>query len=211
MNKHRWRWYLFGVSCSVWFLLTTQCIGQSLFEKRDERMMHPVANFVARDRGDLLVVLITESTDVENRDARTLDRQGSSNTSAGLDYGLGGNLGNQGGTGSIGQSTQGARAFSGDSQFRSERQLQDRFSVVVADVLPNGNMLIEGRRKIWVHGDERTLHLTGIVRNLDVLPNNTVSSQLVANLNIRLVAKGTEDDISKQRSWGRKLNRWLPF
>ena len=173
--------------------------------------MNPFTNFVARDRGDLLVVLINESTDVENRDEMSLDRQGSSDTNAAINYSLTGNLGNQAGSGGIGQSTDGSRAFSGDSEFRSERQFQDRFSVVVVDVLPNGNLLIEGRRKIQVHGDTRTLQLTGVVRNLDVLPNNIVNSQLIANLDICLVAKGPEDQISKQRWLGRKINRLLPF
>lgn len=211
INKSTQRFKVVAFCCGALLLVATDCFGQSLFERRDARMMNPFTNFVARNRGDLLVVLIDESTDVENRDERSLDRQGSSDTNAALNYGLAGNLGNQNGSGSIGQSTDGSRAFSGDSEFRSERQFQDRFSVVVVDVLPNGNLLIEGRRKIRVHGDQRTLQLTGIVRNLDVLPNNVVSSQLIANLDICLVAKGPEGEISKQRWLGRRLNRLLPF
>ena len=143
--------YLFIVSC------VGVCDAQSLFERRDLTRMEPFTNYVARARGDLLVVLINENTDVENRDERSLDRQGSSSSNAGLNYGLTGNLGQQQGAGSFGSSSDGARAFTGDSEFRSERQFQDRFTVTVVDVLPNGNMLIEGKRNVVLQGDKRTL------------------------------------------------------
>ncbi len=185
--------------------------AQSLFERSDQCRLSPVVNNVARCRGDLLVVLINESSDVENIDERSLDRTGTSQVNATLNYGLGGNLGTQNGSSNLGQQSNQIRAFTGDSEFRSERQFQDRFTVTVMDVLPNGNMLIEGRRKVSLQGDTRTLQLTGIVRNFDVLPNNIVSSQLVGNLQIRLLADGPEEEVGKQGWLAKRLNKWLPF
>ena len=195
----------------AWLPFSSYAQGQSLFERCEACRVNPFTNNVARSRGDLLVVLINESTDVENIDERTLERSGTSTLNGGVNYGLTGNLGTQIGTSTLGQTGNQSRAFNGDSEFRSARQLQDRFTVSVVDVLPNGNLLVEGHRKILLQGDVRTLQLSGVVRNLDLLPNNTVNSQLVGNLNIRLLADGQEDEFGRQGWLGRKLNKVLPF
>ncbi|MEM9412982.1 MAG: flagellar basal body L-ring protein FlgH, partial [Planctomycetota bacterium] len=172
--------------------------AQSLFERSGTRNLNPFMSVVARERGDLLVVLINENTDVENIDERSLDRLNSSTLNGGLNYSLTGNLGTQIGTSSLGQTGNATRNFSGDSEFRSERQFQDRFSVTVIDVLPNGNLMVEGRRKISLQGDGRTLQLTGIIRNIDIMANNTINSQLISSLEIRLLADGPEEEYGKQ-------------
>lgn len=188
-----------------------QTEAQSLFDRCDQNSISPVLNNVARNRGDLLVVLINESSDVENIDERSLDRTGTATLNGAVNYGLTGDLGVGNGTGSIGQTSDQSRSFTGDSEFRSARQFQDQFTVTVIDVLPNGNMLVKGKRKVTLQGDSRTLQLTGIIRKIDVLPNNVISSQLVANLEIKLLAEGTEDEISKQGWLGKRLNKILPF
>ena len=191
--------------------VAAQAPAQSLFERCDSCQINPFSSVTARSRGDLLVVLINENTDVENIDERTLERTGSSAFNTAVNYNLTGGLGAGIGSGNVGQTGNSSRAFNGDSEFRSERQIQDRFTVVVVDVLPNGNMLIEGKRKVFLQGDSRTLQLTGTVRAVDVLPNNSVSSQLIGNLDIRLLANGSEEEFSKQSWLGKQLNRWLPF
>ena len=185
--------------------------AQSLFERCRTKNLNPYLNVVARGRGDLLVILINENTDVENIDERSLDRTGNSTLNGTLNYGLTGNLGTQLGTSSLGQTGNASRNFTGDSEFRSERQFQDRFSVTVIDVMPNGNLLVEGRRRVTLQGDTRTLQLTGVIRNVDIQPNNVINSQLVSNLEINLLSKGPEDEFGKQGWLGRRLNRFLPF
>lgn len=188
-----------------------EAVAQSLFERRSANQIDQYRNYAARQRGDLLSVVISESTDVENRDERTLDKSGNSNIAGGLSYALGGGLGGAVGDGSLNQSSSSRRGFSGDSEFRSERQFMDRFTVTVIDVQPNGNLIISGRRNISVQGDARTLQLSGVVRQVDLLPNNSIPSRLVANLDIRLTAKGTEQQFGKQGAFSRRMNRLWPF
>lgn len=185
--------------------------AQSLFERRSRNQIEQYRAYAARERGDLLTILINESTDVENRDERRLDKSSSASASADFDYGIGGGLGNSVGNLSYGQASSSARDFSGDTEFRSERQFMDRFSVIVDDVLPNGNLLVSGTRLISVQGDLRQLRLTGIVRQYDVLPNNVVPSSLVANLKIELDAEGAEQAFSRQGWFSRGMNRLWPF
>ncbi|QEG23384.1 Flagellar L-ring protein precursor [Mariniblastus fucicola] len=196
------------------FVLTTSpetAKAQSLFERRSANQIDQYRNYAARQRGDLLSVVISESTDVENRDERSLDKSGNSNISGGLSYSLGGGLGGATGDGALNQSSSSSRGFTGDSEFRSERQFLDRFTVTVIDVQPNGNLVISGERNISVQGDSRTLRLSGVVRQIDLLPDNSISSRFVANLDIRLSGKGTEQKFNKQGSFSRRINRLWPF
>lgn len=185
--------------------------AQSLFDRRSTNQIDQYRNYAARQRGDLLSVVVSESTDVENRDERTLDKTGTSAMNGSLTYGLGGGLGGATGTGSLDQSSNSSRGFTGDSEFRSARQFLDRFTVTVIDVQPNGNLVISGERSISVQGDARTLRLSGIVRQVDLLPDNSVPSRMVANLDIRLIGKGPEQSFSKQGSFSRRINRLWPF
>jgi len=188
-----------------------QANGQSLFERRSVNQIDQYRDYAARNRGDLLSIMINENTDVENRDERSLDKTGNSSVAAGLNYALGGDLGTAASDGTLGKTSSSSRAFSGDTEFRSARQFNDRFTVTIVDVLPNGNLVVKGERVITVQGDARQLRLSGIVRQYDVLPNNSVPSNLVADLKIELEAKGSEQAYSKQGWFSRRINRVWPF
>ena len=53
---------------------------------------------------------------------------------------------------------------------------------VVRDVYPNGNLFIEGRRRIHLNDEDQVMLLRGVVRPEDIESNNQISSILVANL-----------------------------
>ncbi|MFN3191401.1 MAG: flagellar basal body L-ring protein FlgH [Aureliella sp.] len=212
MDKRITNWFVVsGIAFAACITSSSSVSAQSLFERRSVNQIDSFRNYVGRNRGDILTVLINENTDVENRDERQMEKQGASSYSGGLNYGLGGGLGSTEGDGNLGHNTQSARTFQGDSEYRSERQFTDQFAVSIVDVLPNGNFLIAGHRRIAVQGDVRELRLTGIVRQYDVLPNNVVPSHLVANLKIDLVAEGPEQAFGKQGWFSRRMNKWWPF
>ena len=185
--------------------------AQSLFERRSAARVDMFADKTARHRGDVLTVIVNESTDVENRDERSMDKGGQASVGSDLAYGLGGGLGGANGTGNLQHSSSSTRSFDGSGELSIERRFLDRFSVVVVDVLPNGNLLVEGERNIFVQDDIRTLKLTGIVRPFDLLPGNAVPSHLIANLGLRLQGGGTTDSFTNQGWLGRRLNRNWPF
>ncbi len=205
--KACWAFACVGVLLSM----ATPCRGQSLFERRSQNQVDQYRDYAARSRGDILSILIMESTDVENRDARVMDKSGRSNSNQGFNYGLGGALGDVSGDAVLGTDVQNRRGFTGDAQFRSERAITDRFSVTVVDVLPNGNLVIEGDRSVSVQNDVRRLKLTGVVRQYDILPGNNVPSYLVADLKLTLDAEGAEQAFTNQGWLSRSFNRWWPF
>ncbi|OHB85813.1 MAG: hypothetical protein A2V98_12835 [Planctomycetes bacterium RBG_16_64_12] len=76
------------------------------------------------------------------------------------------------------------------SKYRAEAELETRdtmkfrISCRVVDIRPNGSLLIEGRRSIQNNNDHWEMWLMGAIRAEDVLPNNTVLSENVADMRI---------------------------
>ncbi len=87
--------------------------------------------------------------------------------------------------------------FESDASTSRSGQLTATISAKVVEVLPNGNMAIEGRREITVNEEEQIIKLSGIIRPEDIGPNNTVESQFIANAKILYTGEGVIGD--KQR------------
>ena len=104
-----------------------------------------------------------------------------------------------------------------DNKMRSEAGLETRDSMKfhiacrVVDIRPNGNLVLEGRRTISNNNEIWEQSLTGEIRPKDVLPNNTVLSESVAELRIDKRESGHVRD-GYRRGWVLKwLDKWQPF
>jgi len=86
--------------------------------------------------------------------------------------------------------------------------LRAKMSVTVVNVKPNGDLVIEGFRTIGISGDRETLSLTGVVRQRDITPANTVDSYLIADAEIHYTGKGNATSSSRPGPLMRFLN-WL--
>ena len=162
----------------LFFLVAlTSVEAQSLWQHRSINRIRPYRNLNARRTGDLLTVIVSVNTDVNNREQRELNKTTAADASGE------GSFGGAAGAGSLNADyqTQSNRQHSGNSSFSTNRTFADRFTVKVLDVFPNGNLLIGGKRLVTVQGDQRQILLTGIVRGRDISLNNTISSQLVGN------------------------------
>jgi len=86
-----------------------------------------------------------------------------------------------------------------------------RIAATVVDILPNGNLVLEARKRIRSDRDITEYTLSGIIRHVDVETNNTALSEDIANLRIDLRRNGKIFD-STRRSWGTRLfDRFFPF
>jgi flagellar L-ring protein precursor FlgH len=103
------------------------------------------------------------------------------------------------------------RSFEGEASFSSEREFLTRVSATVIDVLPNGNMMIEGRRRVTVTGDERVLIVSGVVRPYDVAADNSVVSRNISQLSITYDGNGQEQSFVRQGIFGRVMNKLWPW
>ncbi|MCL6501115.1 MAG: flagellar basal body L-ring protein FlgH [Pirellulales bacterium] len=98
-----------------------------------------------------------------------------------------------------------------DSQIRTQSELetrdglQFRITATVVDIRPNGLLVLEAHKRTKVNNEESIQILSGIVRPEDVLPNNTVLSERIAELRIDKKEAGHIRD-AYRRGW---LIKWL--
>src|SRR3546814_12597587 len=94
----------------------------------------------------------------------------------------------------------GGQQFKGKGEASQSNALSGEVSVTVAAVYPNGTMLVKGEKFLTLNrGDER-VPISGIVRAIDISPDNRVLSTRVAHAHIRTFGPG---DIARARRPGR--------
>ncbi len=182
--------------------------ADSIWDRRDPRHAYLFQDNRARNVGDLVTVVITETTVANEREQRALDK-----TSNGSGSMQGSGQGTVGPSRAFNFSLTSAfgRQFNGNAQMTSNRVFTDRLAATVVDVLPNGNLVIEGYRSRVVAGEERVLRVTGVIRPADVGVGNLIASQSVANFRISYLGRGPESRTINQNYLGRVMNAAVPW
>ncbi|MFP6762639.1 MAG: flagellar basal body L-ring protein FlgH [Planctomycetaceae bacterium] len=183
----------------------------SLWDRRKPSKIFLFHDTQARQVGDLLTILISESTDVDNSESRALEKESDDRGLLDVTTSTSGDLGaSAANLKGEGQSTS-KRGFDGSAKFSSARQFTDSVAVTVLEVLPNGNLRIGGQRRIQVAGDQRILCVTGVVRPIDVRADNSIASRSVASLKVSYDGNGVESRFTNQGWLSRISNRIWPF
>jgi flagellar L-ring protein precursor FlgH len=103
-----------------------------------------------------------------------------------------------------------AMAFNSDHIHNGNGAISDSENIVaqvavhIVDVLPNGNLVVEGKRETSFSMEHQTMILRGEVRPDDVNGNNTVFSYNVADATIQILGKGTVSD-GQDKGWFNRL------
>jgi flagellar L-ring protein precursor FlgH len=132
--------------------------------------------------GDVLSIIIHESASASH----SADTRASKASTAGVSWG------SQRSTLApiTDMSITGKEDVSGGGKSTRAGALTGRMTVRVLDVLPNGNLVINGNRVITVNDEKQVMEITGIVRPEDVSAENSVISSLVADAQIKYNGKG---------------------
>lgn len=162
--------------------------------------------------GDILTVIVTVDDSAQIGNTTTATRSSSN------DVGLGGALGSifnsvapadVDASAAIG-TTSGINNTGNGSVNRSE-QITTQVAAVVTQVLPNGNLVIEGRQEVRVNFEVRDLIVAGIVRPEDIGSDNTISSTKIAEARIAYGGRGQITDVQQPRYGQQILDAILPF
>ncbi len=102
----------------------------------------------------------------------------------------------------------GSNSFSSSGAINNKASLTSRAAVLVTDVLPNGNLVLEGVRHVAMGGERQYMVLRGIVRPEDISSANTVSSTSIANATLEVVNEGSLTD-TQRKGWLTKLYEFL--
>lgn len=101
--------------------------------------------------------------------------------------------------------------FGGKGATNREGTLTGTISCVVTEVLPNGDLRIEGRREVTVNSEKQLMTIAGIVRRVDVNTKNTVFSSAIADAKIEYSGLGVLGDVQRP-GWLVRVLDWVsPF
>ena len=87
--------------------------------------------------------------------------------------------------------------FSGDSSSSQSNSLTGSITVTVAEVLPNGYMVVRGEKVTSLNQGHEYVRISGIVRPADIRPDNTVPSTQIADAQITYTGSGSTADTNK--------------
>ncbi|OIR18799.1 flagellar L-ring protein precursor [mine drainage metagenome] len=102
-------------------------------------------------------------------------------------------------------------AFTGGGSVSNSQSVTSRAAVLVTDVLPNGNLVIEGIRQVTFSGETQHVILHGIIRPDDIAPDDTIASSSIADARIEFVSQGELNDTAKKGWFSRLYAKLRPF
>ncbi len=105
----------------------------------------------------------------------------------------------------------GSQSFKGQGQAAQSNALSGEISVTVAAVYPNGTMFIRGEKQVTLNRGDETVHISGLVRPIDIGPDNRVPSSRVADARISYTGKGEVARASTQGWLQRFFSKVSPF
>jgi len=105
----------------------------------------------------------------------------------------------------------GGQSFKGQGQAAQSNALSGELSVTVAEVYPNGTMLVRGEKRMTLNRGEEQVQLSGIVRLADIGPDNRVASTRVADARITYAGTGEVARASRQGWLSRFFSAVSPF
>ncbi|TFF21790.1 flagellar basal body L-ring protein FlgH [Jiella endophytica] len=155
----------------------------------------------ALDTGDIVTVKI------EIKDQASLDNNSkrSRTSGVGATLGLGGFFGNWVLPDVDANLTaDGSSEAEGKGKVSRSENIKLSVAAVVTQKLPNGNLFIAGQQEIRVNFEVRVLSIAGIIRPRDILPNNTIDYDKIAEARISYGGRGRLTEV-QQPGWGQQV------
>ena len=162
----------------------------------------------ASRKGDLLTVKIGIDDQATLNSTSNRSRKSSADGKIGLNLDwMGASKADLSGNGNVNSNSSSA----GQGTTARSEQIELSVAAMVTRVLPNGFMLVEGSQEVEVNFEQRILHVSGLVRPVDISPDNTISYEKIAEARISYGGRGRISEV-QQPAWGQQIwDRVSPF
>ncbi|MFM1944986.1 MAG: hypothetical protein RI897_3968 [Verrucomicrobiota bacterium] len=204
-----------GVVNAAWLLAAGMLLASGLQAQtlwRDDVSRSMFADKRAQSVGDLITVIVQESTQSSKRNTTSTSKKTSIDTAVDTFFyspGASGLMTKGGQMPAV--KLAGSTAFDGGGAVNNDEKITARFAVRVVDTLPNGALMIEGKRQTKISGETTDAVLRGVVRREDVSASNTIFSYEIADASIHYVSKGAVAD-AQRKSWLLRIwDKVMPF
>lgn len=164
---------------TLFFSVAPAVSAQSLWAEGG-RYRNVFSDRKAADVGDILTIVISESTTISDTRSNSNSKSGKTSLDAGVgifDFLKAASIG-------------GSDSFKADGSAASKNTTNANVTVTVVDVQANGNLVLEGTQSIWNNKNEHKITFKGICRPEDVTANNTIPSTKIAGATVRFDGKG---------------------
>ena len=155
-----------ALAAGTLFLALTPAVSAQSLWANGGRYRNVFSDRKAQDVGDILTIVISESTTISDTRSNSNSKSGNNNLSAGVGI------------------------FDFIKAASSKNTTTGNVTVTVVDVQPNGNLVLEGTQSIWNNKNEHKITFKGICRPEDVTANNTIPSTKIASATVRFDGKG---------------------
>ncbi|MBP1473367.1 flagellar basal body L-ring protein FlgH [Frateuria sp. MAH-13] len=174
----------------------------------DNQNMELFADARAHRVGDILTIVLVESTQASKKASTSTSKKDKADVAAptimGKDLTINGN------PLSVGLDSE--RNFDGSGSSSQSNQLTGQITVTVAQRLSNGNLIVRGEKWLTINQGQELVRIAGIVRPQDIGQDNTVASTRVADARISYTGRGTLADANTRGWLSRFFNsKWMPF
>ncbi len=92
-----------------------------------------------------------------------------------------------------------------------EETIDLKMAAVIVQVLPNGNLVVQGRQEVRVNYEVREVYVAGVVRPEDISPDNSIKHDKIAELRVAYGGRGQLTDVQQPRWGAQVLDILLPY
>lgn len=204
--------YRYISSAALAALITSSASGSaedgSLWTTSANSERSMCADKTATHIGDIITIVVSETSAITSTATTTTSKQ--SNISNDFSQLLFSDVLKRNGETPKTSLQVGANTHEGSGTLSNTHSVATRISVQVVDLLPNGNLILEGTRVLTYEGETYYMLVQGICRPDDVATDNSIASTQIADARIEVVAEGSLTDAQKQGWLTRFANHISP-
>ncbi len=166
-------------------------------------------NATARRVGDIVTIRLVESTNASKSSSTTTSKKTSVSLPGPT---IAGRPVTVNGTPILETSMDNDNSFDGSGDSAQSNQLTGDITVAVVKRMANGNLLVRGQKWIGINQGREFIRIQGVVRPIDIQPDNSIESTKVANASISYGGKGAIASANAPSLLARFFNSpWMPF